>query len=465
MLEHNHPSYTATLKMSPQEENELILRYLEHELPPEEELRVQDSLIHPDFRKRFTLFVRDQAALYELDLPVVLLPVPSSGGQTQGWAARYGVLAMAASVMLAIGVGLSTLFESTSPEPPLEVPLASRATISGVEGMVLLNGNPVQSDTIVHEKDLIESLGSESSSVVHFHDGTTISLAGNSSVRLSSFIDQKLIDVQQGKVAVEAAKQPPKHPMLLRTATASLTVLGTAFALTSEEEETAIHVTKGIVDFRSKKNSRKDVRVVAGKSAIASRQGPAHFRPSRPVENTWAYSFDEPNDKLIENQNWAGKVEGAFGVSYATRSLNPSSEVPYRVTTKEQWLDGLFKITDQTYINYRIRMTNNDWYHVILATRDANYGQTDRDGNFEYQEEENWNAIAPNHWRTVSVPLSKFRATQSGDPVDTPVSLRKSPPPRLGDVAFMISFGSPEESRGLVIDRIWVTDGPPDELP
>jgi ferric-dicitrate binding protein FerR (iron transport regulator) len=88
--------------------------------------------------------------------------------------------------------------------------------------------------------------GAASSAQLVFRDGSTIALNGDSELVLPSKAGKQL-SLRRGALSADVRPQPSSRPMLIRTSTAEIVVLGTRFYAAAQPAETAISVASGQV--------------------------------------------------------------------------------------------------------------------------------------------------------------------------------------------------------------------------
>lgn len=104
---------------------------------------------------------------------------------------------------------------------------------------------------------------------LRYPDGTTIGMLAGSSLSLGKHRKAKRIALAGGEVHVNVAEQPPRHPMVISTPHAEVTVLGTRLALSVGPESTRLEVKEGRVKLTRLSDGRS-VEVIAGQFAIAA---------------------------------------------------------------------------------------------------------------------------------------------------------------------------------------------------
>lgn len=135
----------------------------------------------------------------------------------------------------------------------------------------------------------LETPGKNARVVLRFQDRTRLELRGESSVSelfetgQAESVPGKLVQVARGTVAAEVTKQPAGRPLVLRTAHAEATVLGTTLRLLvdpGEKGATRLEVQEGRVHFSRLLEKKGSTDVSAGHFAVAA---PGVLLQSRPM--------------------------------------------------------------------------------------------------------------------------------------------------------------------------------------
>ncbi len=183
------------------------------------------------------------------------------------------------------------------PAPKPEAPPAPRevetttafiAQLERVHGdvQVLVQEKPVPAEP---GKGLLSGNGLRSGrggyALVKFGDGTRLEVGAETLVaRLSEGPQSgKSVQLEQGIVAVDAARQPQNRPMALAAPHAEAMVLGTQFTLQATAAFTRLDVREGKVRF-SRQAGGSSATVAAGQYAIA---GAGHELAARPAPPLW----------------------------------------------------------------------------------------------------------------------------------------------------------------------------------
>jgi len=130
-------------------------------------------------------------------------------------------------------------------------PAAPVARLTAVSGPVqwVGDGGQVESDSLVGREvgaGSLESMSVDSWAVLEYPDGTTVTLTGRTTLALVSGT-RKEMRLGHGCISVNAVRQPAGQPVLIRTPTALLEVLGTQLNVGSDSSSTQVSVNEGLV--------------------------------------------------------------------------------------------------------------------------------------------------------------------------------------------------------------------------
>ena len=102
---------------------------------------------------------------------------------------------------------------------------------------------------------------------VKLPDGSTVWLAGNSSMEYASnFLEQRDVNLNKGQAFFEVERDE-QHPFVIKTPSGEVEVLGTAFNVSAGTDSTVVSVEHGLVALRNKVD---EIRLSKGESATAS---------------------------------------------------------------------------------------------------------------------------------------------------------------------------------------------------
>ena len=180
------------------------------------------------------------------------------------------------------------------------------ATWSGFGGLRearLVAGDPLAAGCIRLE-------GATALAKVRFVDGTVIEVIGDSVV---DFEDdgQKRIVLRKGSMLVDAQPQSPGRPMVVRTTTAELEVMGTEFSLSTDADSTRLGVTEGRVRFKRMVDGSQ-VEVPANGRATASftTNVPLQVEGPAAVPESFRETFTRPRRGPDELGEWLAAGDG-----------------------------------------------------------------------------------------------------------------------------------------------------------
>ncbi|MGE4550357.1 MAG: FecR domain-containing protein [Opitutales bacterium] len=129
----------------------------------------------------------------------------------------------------------------------------------------------------------VATRGPDSSTVLVYPDGTRIELGPNTSASLAD-VDRKLVLLERGDLRANVQSQPTGKPFGVRTPHLELTVVGTEFLVTADDDDTSIRVFEGHVQVE-RLSDQSQVELVAGQEVAVAREGEllvASLPPSSP---------------------------------------------------------------------------------------------------------------------------------------------------------------------------------------
>ena len=494
----------------PQEWKTLVFDYLENSMTDEQFQEMRKLIEKPAFQRLLAEHAIDQSILRELTSSKELIeglngvpkPLGSSTGSpaveqvsaeqatakkssaepsTEKWmTGRMAVFAAISAMLLVMLTAGLSLREKDSSSDLSSDSLSARAGGNQAESLQILSvvgsvtiENQRAADNqraavgmLLHEGSLLSTNGATSFAQISYDDGTSLVLAGNSEIVCTSEKGQKRIQVKRGFISASVSPQPAGKPLLIVTDTAKMEVIGTNLAISASQTTTRLDVTEGKVNIQEHSLGNQ-ADVSAGNYAVANFGEKIEVLQQSVVPCTWKLDFEKglPEDWLQgtwEQEGLSKDAEGNQSLGAVKQDFSPENGY-YSIVANNAWSEGQFRICENSYLQFRVKMEHPEWYQVILITRDEGFRSTAFRGVYEFQESNTVNGsmkhLPPNQWRTVRIPLSAFKRT---DPrkypsIETPFDQRPADPPEIGDVAFTFLFGSQTENRGLVIDDISVT--------
>ena len=236
---------------------ELLLRYLDGNLLPEEEARVADLLRCDPEARAFLREVAEQAVTVA-DAERVKQRRRRELEARQDWAGnrpealtrigglrtRFARWPWAVAAVAVIALVASVYFQRPSDEREI-------AKITGLSGSLQWTGDGgrvfygLQVGTEL-PGGTIEGMVPGSWFELEFNDGSTVTISGNSTLTFSDY-GQKKLYLKEGSVSGNVKPQPAGKPMLIYTRSAMLEVLGTKFEVEAGLAATMLNVSEGKV--------------------------------------------------------------------------------------------------------------------------------------------------------------------------------------------------------------------------
>lgn len=456
----------------------LIQDYLENEATPAAEEEFRHLLGNELFCRRVAQYAIDLGHLGSLAEQAML-------GQTlskRKRGSRRVLVAVTAAAAVAVVAGViwirvgkelhplansSTVTPTTTPDQtPPRAPVQPPQLIARVEHVVGLvvrasaldaaNGDILAADAELRSGQVVRTIGEDSFAVLQFLDNTILAIGGNSELACTFDSLQKRIVVPKGNLMAQVASQGEESPMIIRTLIAEAEILGTRLSLFTDQEMTELGVQEGEVRLQRLRDGRI-VGVHGGEKLLVAEASELTPKPYGPVSSVWEENFDEGlprhwrDGRLIHESLPSGSLGAVRAVP--CHLGQGDSGGPFRIATMRDWARGLFRIEPDTHLNFSFMLRFRGGFHIRLNTHADPLDPTTAK-TYEYRNRALRGPMRK-HWRTVSVPLEYFGKTERNGSRNV-----LGAPPEIGNLAIMISFGTPANDPGLIIDRIWVTRGP-----
>ncbi|MDP6718709.1 MAG: FecR domain-containing protein [Pirellulaceae bacterium] len=204
------------------------------------------------------------------------------------------LLAIAGVVIVALTVGLyvsaQRQIEATSKDVDRSMSEPPIAKITGLTGSLTWTGDRgqiIRDVKVGSELDggTIEGMAPDSWFELKFNDGSTVMIAGTSTLTFSDF-GQKELHLKRGRLAASVVRQPEGKPMLIHTRSAVLKVLGTRFEVETKLDSTSLFVSEGTVQLKRRSDGRT-VEVPAQHRVVTSSDGDMSATPIPSVVHGW----------------------------------------------------------------------------------------------------------------------------------------------------------------------------------
>jgi len=236
---------------------DLILRYLDGNLPPDEKTKVADLLRNNSDARMFLREVAEHAVTVA-DMERVERSQQRELEARQDWVGdrreavsgikasriRFARWPWAVAAAACVALIASVYFRWPIPEPDI-------AKITGLSGSLQWTGDGGQVfyDLSVGTElpgGTVEGMTPSSWFELEFSDGSTATISGNSMLTFSDH-GQKKLYLKEGNLSGTVKPQPVGKPMLIYTRSAMLEILGTQFEVEAGLATTMLNVSKGIV--------------------------------------------------------------------------------------------------------------------------------------------------------------------------------------------------------------------------
>lgn len=408
-------------------------------------------------RRRYRQFMMLHADLH-WDYAAAVVSLPEAKVEARrdalGGARRAGHPWLVAALLAVVAGGLILTWRWKG-GPDSEYPVIGRLRrLAGDVQIVDRRGvQAIGRESELRAEATVHVVGLTGLATLRLDDGTEISLAGETRIACRREAGQTKITLHEGNLSANVTPQAAGHPLLIRTSSAEMQVLGTRLAVSADHETSELGVQHGRVHL-TRLTDGQTVQVVDGQCAVVSERVALEARPWPQTPDTWQADFENGLPDGWRYGQWLrdGGTADSRGVVRAARrfALDGSDSRLFRVTLPKRWMQGLWRLAPDTQLHFTYKMSRPGWFHIMLGVRSDDLNPA-HIGNYELQSGY-WKMGQPNEWQTVSVPCSAFRKNVPGIPYASlpPTS------PLADDVVYLMWFNTGDVDRGLIIDRIWV---------
>lgn len=274
---------------------------------------------------------------------------------------------------------------------------------------------------------LLETAGEGAAAQLRFADGTRVTLGNGTQVAFAED-GQKQLRLKTGSLTCEVTAQPVGRPLVVRTPTAILEVLGTVFSVTASGDETMLKVEEGRVRLE-RLTDGSVVEVASQQTAVAavSQTAQLQVRPEAAPPVRWQRTFELP-----PLPHWKGDWQPAGGGEPALVRAVPcvagqrEDGMPvYQlgITARGEGTH-LATLLPDSVVRLRWRTARPATVRVMLTVQkvDGRFG-----GNFVARIPKETTPAGPGGWRSATVPLRDFEA----------LLLKHPAPPERGQVSLI----------------------------
>jgi ferric-dicitrate binding protein FerR (iron transport regulator) len=274
--------------------------------------------------------------------------------------------------------------------------------------------------------------------VVRLRDGTLLALGTDTELELSDD-GRKRVVLVRGTFTADVVPQPVGRPMMIRTPTAELEVVGTAFSLAAEPERTHLDVDKGLVRVRRLTDDAA-VDVPAGREVRVSpdASAPLELGASTRSSDAWRVDFAAGPPPGWTAGEWIPEHGSLRAV------LTQEGSRSRGVVSNSAWRDGdhsLARLHDDSVVRVTLRCRTSADIAVVLSLRESDTGP------FVCNVFARGRCVASksprDDWRTLELPLSDFSPYRTSRPIRIP-----------GASAFMMSVATKQDLAGLEVKAI-----------
>jgi len=434
--------------MSPDQRDELLMRYFDGRATAAE-MQSLNALLKEDAGARDVLaeICFQAVAMADLARERAMVPCARKADLArQGPVGRRRWWAIAATACAAILVLAVFAWWPSWPGPVLLADFSGPVTWVDPAGQShhdLKPGDELHGGTV-------QVQGTASFANLLFRDGSTVTLAGESEVTVVAR-SQKMLLVRNGDLRAEVRPQRAGRPMLLRTPTAEVEVLGTRFSMGVDPQETRLTVAKGRVQMRRLADG-STTEVPEQASAVATLRTTDALKAQHrlPPPARWRQTFERPPGKTWKGE-WKSADRTGPGRLQAIPEVYDRSKyggpgVAYVVSA----LDGCHHIAlvdPDSVLSVRWRTAKPANLMILVGLHSP---ECDFRGNFQADLVPDQVRPDATGWCQVKFPLSGLKA-----------GVREHPRPLPGSRVFLVLVASHMPEPGLEVSELSIEPPPP----
>jgi hypothetical protein len=196
--------------------------------------------------------------------------------------------------------------------------------------------------------------------------------------------------------------------MLVRTPSAEIEVVGTAFDLSARTEDTLLKVSEGRVKLMRLSDGSR-IEVPANRSAVASLHTDSELGAASTPEPLTEWRFDFAT--LTPPRDWRGYAANGCmnATAYVAKKLPDGLVIThYGISVRPAMLPQPLRLlaTEGSVLRYRLRQEHPGDLQLMLLTNRPGGGFG---GNFECRISAGEITPGPDGWCEIAIPLSRFR--------------------------------------------------------
>lgn len=384
---------------------ELLMRYLDGKVSPAE-LREIEGWLREDADARAWLREIAEQAVMMGDLARAQTLRPAAPAPRP---ARLLWWALAATTTIILVLSALLLARPAAPAIVQVEEVAGGLSWTGADGELrtsLAAGQRLPAGTF-------ETDSESAHAVLRFNDGTRLTLGAGVQVSMADE-GQKRVHLMAGTLSANVRPQPTGHPMLVRTSTATLEVIGTLFSVAAGPEQTSMNVEHGQVRVHRLADGAT-VDVPAHHAVLASLEVRHPFQTQVSVmpPTEWRMDFSRPSPEGSHGV-WSPATSGDPALCTAVplvagRNPNGSLVLHYGVamTGAKSLPSGCSFVTAtaQSTVHIRYRMAKPNALLLFCTAHRPGGGFA---GNFELHLPPNAGELDAEGWRRLDLALATF---------------------------------------------------------
>ncbi len=272
------------------------------------------------------------------------------------------IVPLAAAALILVCISVILVVQSNASKQLLNIDQTEGPAIYKIVNQSL---QPVEAGNIIYAGDRL-MVAERSNAVLSYKDGTTLLCEAGTLLEFFEVNGAKIIQVDEGQIHANVAKQKQGASMTLRSRHAEVSVLGTSFDLRVDDESTKVDVVEGLVQCSNKRGevttlAKGEGASIDGKGSIAK----IKHKPDYDAPYNWSFTLND-----IECADWQGViVEGSEEDVFALRSVVREKNEHHGIVSSQHWYDPRFRIREDSIIRMKMKLEKDGFWHMFLLTQ------------------------------------------------------------------------------------------------
>ncbi len=266
------------------------------------------------------------------------------------------MLAVAAALLVCV-VGLVLM----------QLPSQQDLRVHIVRGQIELDGQTYQQGLRLEAGQDIQT-AANSVAQIHYPDGSVVTLDAKSQAHVA---DQQSLSLLAGSITCEINKRSKANRFVVKTSTAEINVIGTAFTVSNRNQTTNVHVVHGVVEVATEHQTQAIALKASDSLRVSDSFLATTADQSSASQVLWSVDFEQDTfgDTLISGALVANTLapDGNTSDFCGAAEVQVNGDGSLLQFTLKNSTDTYFNAADDAYITFRYWAESCGWLGVWMA--------------------------------------------------------------------------------------------------